>query len=367
MPPPPEWSPTAQAIYDHYARKYNAEPARHYLGGSAIGNPCERALWYSFRWAVKREFDGRMHRLFQRGHREEPIFVADMRDIGYTVWDRNPKTGKQWSWSEASLGHHFAGNGDGIVKGVIQAPKAPHIWECKTHSTKSFNEVQSKGVQIAKPMHYAQMQIYMHWTIAEFGKTHGCQRALYTAICKENDAIHDERVRYDEQFALGLVAKAKRIIFAKTPLPKLSLDSSWYECKLCDYHAVCHGDAVPQATCRTCVHATPEPDGNARWTCNQVDESGVAATDIPIDIQRIGCEYHRLLPPLLSNWADAIDAEPHGDWIKYRIKATGAEFCNGFPPEALTSAEIASATDKRALTDKGVQEFRDVFQAEIAG
>jgi len=354
-PPKPEFSPTATAIYDHYALTYNAEPARPYLGGSIIGTECERALWYSFHWATKKEFTGRLLRLFQRGHREEPWLVEDMRAIGFTVWETNPATGRQWSFTEPATGHHLAGNADGIIQGVPEAPVAPHLWECKTHATKSFNEVKSKGVLLAKPLHWAQMQIYMHWTREEFGKTAGCNRALYTAVCKETDEIYTERVEFSEEAVLLLIDKAKRVIRAKTPLPKITDDSTHYGCRFCDHHAVCHGETVPLVNCRTCAHAAAEMDGDARWTCNLHKSEPV---DIPIDVQRVGCDSHRFNPFLLSQWAEPVDASAEDNWVKYRIKSSGAEFTNGVPPEGHTSAEIHAAPDKMVFNDPVIQGYR---------
>ena len=46
------------------------EPPRPHMGCSLIGDPCERKLWLSFRWAVVERFDGRILRLFRRGQHE---------------------------------------------------------------------------------------------------------------------------------------------------------------------------------------------------------------------------------------------------------------------------------------------------------
>jgi hypothetical protein len=365
LPPPPEFTPTVQAIYDHYAKKYNAELARHYLGGSIIGTECERALWYSFRWATKKQFKGQLLRLFQRGHREEPWLVEDLRAIGVTVWDSDPATGKQWSFSEPASGHHLAGNADGIIKGIPEAPVAPHLWECKTHSTKSFNEVKAKGVLASKPLHFSQCQIYMHWTRAKFGKTYGCERALYTAVCKDTDEIYSERINYDEEFALKLIEKANRVITAKTPLPRISDDPTYFVCKFCDHKDVCHADVAPLVNCRTCTHSSPEMDGDARWACNMDKET---PSTISITVQRTGCDGHRYIPYLLNHWALPVDASADHNWVKYRIKATGLEFTNGQSPEAHTSAEIFAAADKNALTDLTIQAYRhSEFDARIVG
>ena len=60
---------------------------RNHLGGSIIGDECERKLWYVFRWGMKTQFPSRILRLFARGQREEDVFNDLLRKSGITVWD----------------------------------------------------------------------------------------------------------------------------------------------------------------------------------------------------------------------------------------------------------------------------------------
>ncbi len=125
---------------------------------------------------------------------------CESSSIGCTVYQINPVTGKQWSFSESTTGHHFQGNADGIITGLPQAPKSPHLLEIKTASDKMFKDMQKSGVKKSKPEHYAQMQIYMKWSIDQFGAD-GCQRALYFVVNKDNDDIYtcitSSRIRPD--------------------------------------------------------------------------------------------------------------------------------------------------------------------------
>jgi hypothetical protein len=82
--------PVADAIFAHYKAKYGAESQRPYLGASAIGKPCLRQHWYSFRWSKPAEFSGRLYRVFQSGHLQEPRVYADLKGIGCTVYDATP-------------------------------------------------------------------------------------------------------------------------------------------------------------------------------------------------------------------------------------------------------------------------------------
>ncbi len=349
--------PIAAEIYAAYEKTGKAEPSRGYLGASAIGDECARKLWYGFRWASPTTFDGRMYRLFQTGHLEEPRLIADLRAIGCEVWDRDPATGRQFR--STSHAGHMAGHCDGVAKRVPSGGGKEHLLEFKTASTKDFNEMKKNGVQKAKPVHFAQMTWYM-------GKM-GLDRALYIMKCKETDELYTERVPFDKVEFERIEAKAERIIFSQEPPPRIKDDPKYYLCSWCDHAAVCHGHKVPALSCRSCVHSTPERTGDARWSCAKWQEP-----EIPIEHQRQGCDQHLPLPFLLT-YATPMDA---GDgWIEFRRKDNQREFVVAVPgvthphPDMLTysSLEVSSAKDHRAICDPGVQEFREVFGATIGG
>jgi len=335
--------PVADAIFAAYKAKYGAEPQRPYLGASAIGKPCLRQHWYSFRWSKPAEFTGRLYRVFQSGHLQEPRIYSDLRSIGCTVYDLDPSTGKQWTFTEPSSGHHFKGNADGIVTGLPQAPKAAHILEIKTSSAKMFAEMQKLGVKKAKPEHYAQMQMYMKWSIDTYGE-HGCTRAIYIVVNKDNDDIYTERLEFDKAEAQAIIDKALTVITSTEPPVGISQDPSWYECKFCDYHSICHGTDVPATTCRSCAHATPEMDGNGRWSCQRGEDY------IDQNVMRTGCNQHRYIPILLAKFAKPVDMVDGN--VVYEMN--GKQFVNGHPdanPEHISSAEIHACNDKTALVD----------------
>ena len=218
---------------------------RPHLGASLIGHACDRFLWLTFRWAGAEHFDGRMLRLFDTGKREESRVYEELRGIGCEV--HADDGGAQFRVS--TLGGHFGGSMDGVVRGVPEAPAAWHVLEVKTHSDKLFAELLKKKVRGAKPMHWTQMQTYMH--LAEI------DRALYYAVNKNTDDLYIERIERDPAEGARIVARAQRIIESPTPPAKLSEDPAWFECKWCCFHGQCHGAEVPEVNCRACVHATP--------------------------------------------------------------------------------------------------------------
>ena len=155
---------TITAIYNWY--ESHQDPNRAHLGASLIGHECARALWYVFRWASATRHNGRILRLFQRGHREEIEFNKELRAVGVEVYETDPNTGKQWNYK--SVGGHFGLSLDGLCKGFLEDPDQPHTLEFNTSSGKLFAKLCNDGVERAKPEHYAQMQIGMHYWFLKF-------------------------------------------------------------------------------------------------------------------------------------------------------------------------------------------------------
>ena len=286
---------TREAIFAGYEADAS-DGFRSHLGASLIGKACERALWYDFRWTTKARFDGRVLRLFETGNREEERLVRNLRRTGATVLEVDPETGRQFRVQ--AHGGHFGGSLDGVALHLLEAPKAWHVLEFKTHSNKSFTDLVAKKVRESKPQHFAQMQIYMHLM--------GMNRAMYLAVNKDTDDLYVQRVEADVAYAEQLLEKARRIIFAPTPLPRISEEPSWYQCRLCDHADVCHGPRAAEVNCRTCLHSSPVEGG---WHCDR-HQKPLSEVD-----QRTGCEQHLYLPPLVP--AAQVDAGE--DWVDYQF------------------------------------------------
>jgi hypothetical protein len=251
---------TVNKIYEAYeadekARRNDLNNGRGHLGASQIGQECLRRLWYGWRWSSEGSFPGRMLRLFETGNREEARFVANLRRVGVEVEEVDPATGQQWTVRDST--GHFGGSLDGIGVGFIEAPKTVHVLEFKTHNDKSFTDLCKNRVQLSKPQHYAQMQVYMHLK--------GIQRAFYLAVNKNNDALYQERIYYK---------------------------------------------AAPARHCRSCVFSTPIEDG--QWHCNKHQKT------LSLVEQKIGCNFHRYLPELLVT-AKSLDAGDDFAWVEYQL------------------------------------------------
>ena len=261
------------------------EPLRDYIGASQLGEPCRRKLWLSFRWARRPAWDGRMLRLFERGKAEEAPLCAYLSMAGLEmerILDDQLET---------DFGSHVKGHPDGIVRsGVPEAPKTVHVLEMKTHSRKSFDELAKKGVRESKPMHWVQMQCEMLGASMTLGED--IQRALYVAVCKDDDRLHIERVRLDRDAAEAAVRKGQETATDDRVPPKLSEDPGWWQCKTCQFHALCHGHGVADVNCRTCGFFTAAPDG--RCYCEKWGKE-----EIPLGAQRRANPCHVFNPDLV--------------------------------------------------------------------
>ena len=335
-----------QSIYGLHERREASQEARPYLGASTLGEPCDRRLWLSFRWADREQFDGRMLRLFDTGHREEARVLDELRALGLEVWDRQAD-GRQFRVS--ACGGHFAGHLDAVVQGLPEAPRTPHLVDVKTVNSKKFAELLKKGFRETYPRYWAQGQVYCGLM--------DLTRAAFIFVVKDTDQIHVERFDFDPVDFARLLARAERIIFAAEPPLKLSNDAAFFGCKFCPFHSHCHGDSAPAPTCRSCAHVTPQRQGDARWTCEH------HSRDLSVSEQRTGCDFHRVIPILLANWAEPIDA-PDGA-VLYRNKITGNQFLNGPRPEGYSSDEIHACADKRALGAADLKAFRDEFEGRV--
>ena len=306
--------PTVAAIYRTY-EKDRKDEERTYLGASIIGEECWRQLWYGFRWANEpEEFDGRKLRLFKTGHREEIRMIADLKRAGIQVWNRDPDNPSR-QIGVVEIGGHFRGHMDGIGLGILEAPKTPHLLEFKTHNSKSFKKLKEKGVQESKPTHYAQMQVYMH--------LQRLTRALYLAHHKDTDELYAERIVYDPVFAERLMAKAHSIVTAQEPPAKMHEDPSSraaFACGWCAAKKQCHERAWARRNCRTCLHATPELDGDGRWTCAR------HKIDLTPEDQKSGCANHLYIPALVPG--DLVDSDPERGTVSYDIGG-GEVFVDG--------------------------------------
>lgn len=277
---------------DNYCKKAYDDGYRDHLGASLIGDPCKRKLWYSFRWCVREVLDGRVLRLFNRGHREEARFIEWLEGIGCKVWPHErpevkDEAGnvieKEKQFRISAVNGHFGGSLDGIAKlPASYGIEEPVLLEFKTSGTgAAFNKVAECGMEIAKPQHFAQTSTYGSEPRFNFNY------CLYCIINKNDDSITVELVKLNHAHGQNMRTKAEQIINSQEPPPRLSNNPQYFDCKYCAAKDVCHEGKLPERNCRSCKYAMPIE--NAQWGC----ESHSAT--IPKEVIKVGCDRYKAI------------------------------------------------------------------------
>jgi len=159
--------PTLLAMHKAIEQHEAAKPPRTYLGASAIGDSCERKLWYGLQGTPREPKRAQGIYAAEDGHRTEDLVAQRLRMIpGIELWTHKPD-GKQYGFED--FGGQFKGHADGVIRRLLQAPKTVHIWENKTKEPKYFKSFQKavaeKGNKNALKawdlLYYAQAVILM--------------------------------------------------------------------------------------------------------------------------------------------------------------------------------------------------------------
>jgi hypothetical protein len=219
------------------------ESRRKYVGGSAIGGDCLRAVWYDFRHYPKKPFPPRILRIFERGHSIEAAVVADLKATpGIAVLERDPLTHNQFHVE--AFGGHSQGNFDGIIRSdMLPSTDGPY----------GFKKVQEVGVYKAHPKYYTQMQNYMHRTHDKDYEGIVLNKALFLVECKNTSHRYSEEIAYDPLFAMGVDSDIKSVVEATEPPDRIASTPEWWKCKFCDFHASCWNTAdETRDSCRQC-------------------------------------------------------------------------------------------------------------------
>lgn len=302
-------SPVSRAIDAAYEAGQEVKDHHPTLRCSSLGHPCDRKLWYAYRWAHAPErFDGRILRIFENGNQRESVIVGMLKSAGLTVQEVDPATGGQFRVSLA--GGALGGSCDGIAEGVPEAPKARHLVEIKTMNDARWKAWRKAGVKASDPKYWVQMQLYMHGL--------GLTRALFVAENQNTREIEVERVEYDKPAAIALEARAERIAHAERPPARISESPDWHECRRCPAHAVCHGSAMPRRNCRTCMAY------DAAGYCSRFDRA------LSVEDQVKGCDHHLYVPQLVPGRLEIADIQ--NVTMSYRLH-DGSVFVDGMREE----------------------------------
>lgn len=233
-----------------------AEAHRTHLGASVIGHECSRYVWSHFRWLKLEAFPARMLRIFNRGHTYETKIIEWLSTVDWiTVYHIDTIANEQIRFSDEKLLGHYGGATDLI----IDVSPNRFIGEIKTHNQRSYLHLLKHKLVIGKPRHYAQMCAY--------GKAFNINYGIYIAINMNDMDIYVEVVELDFAYAEDLRAKAFDVITSKVPPQKISMQDTYFECKICPFTDNCQHAHLPDRNCRSCTNATAI--AGSQWRCER--------------------------------------------------------------------------------------------------
>lgn len=219
---------TARLVDQAIMTEARKKPTRNYLGMSEIGEPCMRKLWYSYRDPDKVIDDPRTQRIFELGNILEIAVVKLLREAGFTVYDIDPETNKEYRVSD--LDDKYGGGIDGIILGLPESKK-PHLLEIKSASNKRYKILVKHGYEAWSPTYKAQIHSYMHYFKLD--------RCLVVVYNKETSEMYYERIAVDPFEAEVAKQKAVMVMGSDKPLEREYRKKSFYLCGWCKYKEEC--------------------------------------------------------------------------------------------------------------------------------
>lgn len=326
--------PTIEAMNQSILEKSQKETSRGYLGASQIGHPCHRKLFYSFRYCEKKivnknsdphDIEMELNRIksVEDGRRQELLIIENLRRVpGVEVYSDDGTLDEHGNPNqigfEMLLGH-FRGHLDGVITGLLQAPKTPHVFEAKCRKEEFVRDLEKKKQKFGEknalrewsPEYYGQAQIYMH----------AMELERHYLVCMSPGGRREISCRtdYNKKDAEALIEKAQRIIFDDEYLPpRMSNNREYFECKWCLYQEICHDGRFPLVNCKTCRYITPGKDGN--FHCNKYEE---------LLFDNFLCAYHVYNPALVQ--AELLEQEMDGNIYKLGKIIFANVYASGLP------------------------------------
>ena len=311
---------------------------REYIGASWIGDTCDRKLWMSYRWAIAQPFIGRILKRFLTGHHYEARVIAYLKKVGFEVHHINPRAKNEkkqyraeWNGGVVSGGldgflrgkpaDKYLKAGDNFsdlvfdrwtgveIKGMVSAkyeyPKVVLPGDDKWLPIGNRREKEARkktlvrmegrywktkrlGVEKAQTPHFAQMHTYMglsrerisakdqRFHYEAWGLDAPLDQFLYIIANTDTDQLHYEIVEYRPAWYRRVKQRAMQIVKATVPPERISDNPLFWECEICDYRNICHGDQPMAPTCRSCQYAEIKVPGDrgyygarVQWLCTE--------------------------------------------------------------------------------------------------
>jgi len=222
--------------------KRAAEPERNYVGASAIGNDCLRAVQLQrLKIPADRPTAGKMLRIWETGHVFEAALADWFKMAGFKLETHN-EAQRQFTWRV--LDEEGGGSIDGKITGGPIPMEYPFQWECKALKASSWQDTKKRGLYISKPYYAKQFainQAYLELT----------NPGIFTALNKDTSELYHELVYFDQPLAQQASDNMVRVIDAieqQVLLPRAFASRDNFKCRMCDFGGDTNNPVV-KSTC----------------------------------------------------------------------------------------------------------------------
>ncbi len=264
-------------IADIYRQEYGERASKKEMPKmriSGIGSNCTRKMWYNYRMAKREKFDGRIIRLFNRGHMEEARIIAMLETVGAEVIFQDGEN-KDLSFKSGD----FAGTCDGKATKVPGYEESTVMLEYKTMNKNQYSKYMKEGLALFSDQYHVQVHFYLTAMKLDL--------CLFIAVCKDDDKFNIEVIRRQPEIVEQYYERALKVMSSSVPPERLNDSPLWWECKWCGFHSICHGDDIMNKNCRTCKFAERKENGD--WHCQHRDNSWDYLSE---EQQYEGCQHH---------------------------------------------------------------------------
>ena len=235
---PQREDPTIEALKRAYVEANEAREVRDYLGASAIGEPCARKIWYRYNHYPEPPMNFQSVSAINSGHHGEAEMARRLRLLPFIDLWTHDENGKQFE--RVALDGKFRCHPDGIIRGLLQAPKTLHIWENKDCGQKKFDEFKAVKMKFGEKAalknwnetYYAQAQVNMH--LFEMDRHY-----LTVGLAGGRDILSC-RTEYVPEEAARYLDRAARIISAQSEPARISDKPDFWICRFCPFQEICH-------------------------------------------------------------------------------------------------------------------------------
>ena len=211
------------------------EPPRDYLGASRVGEPCARKLVYEYTRTPKddrKDFGGGILRIFDAGHQFEDSASGGSAPPASTSGPATAKASSSASRSPAAAS--VATSTAPSSTGRTSASAGRHCGNTRRSVRSRGPTSSSRGVRAARPICFAQVQLYMAYMDLPV--------ALFTATNRDSLLLHHEIVPFDAAEAQALSDKAVEVIRSaeagELP-PRIAEAADFHLCRRCDFTKRC--------------------------------------------------------------------------------------------------------------------------------